>query len=330
MARQAFPWYRQDKGCWFVWHAGKQLKLHADKDEAFRLWHRLEAEADWQQNGPNVAAIIDTYLSDAERRLKPSTLASKRKILLRLKSQNGALPALSFTAEVAGNWIRQQGSWGRSLRWLAACVLRSCFRRAVPSLLPSDPVQGLRMPSPKSRGAEALPDPALYERLMAVAPNGIREALFALHATGCRPGEVCRVEARHFDAEAGAWVLDEHKTDSNGKPRIILLSPALVELCRTLAMRHPVGTLFRNSKGGTLSPDRLRNWLFKTRRRLGLGRITPYSFRHGFATDALANGVPDAHVAELLGHCGTAMLHRHYSHLTARAKTLKAALEKVR
>jgi hypothetical protein len=35
-------------------------------------------------------------------------------------------------------------------------------------------------------------------------------------------------------------------------------------------------------------------------------------------------------VAELLGHSGTAMLHRHYAHLTARAKALRDALGKVR
>ena len=57
----------------------------------------------------------------------------------------------------------------------------------------------------------------------------------------------------------------------------------------------------------------------------------PISYdRHTCATDALAHGVPDAQVAELLGHSGTAMLHKHYGHLTARAKALREALGKVR
>ena len=43
-----------------------------------------------------------------------------------------------------------------------------------------------------------------------------------------------------------------------------------------------------------------------------------------------ANGVPEAHVAELLGHSGTAMLHRHYSHLGTKAAALRSALGKVR
>ena len=55
-----------------------------------------------------------------------------------------------------------------------------------------------------------------------------------------------------------------------------------------------------------------------------------YGYRHTFATAALSVGVPDAHVAALLGHAGTAMLHKHYSHLTGEAAVLRSALGKVR
>jgi integrase len=68
----------------------------------------------------------------------------------------------------------------------------------------------------------------------------------------------------------------------------------------------------------------------KVRKKLGIRGAIPYAYRHGFATDALAHGVPDAQVAELLGHSGTAMLHRHYAHLGARAKALRDALGRVR
>jgi integrase len=104
-----------------------------------------------------------------------------------------------------------------------------------------------------------------------------------------------------------------------------------VALCKTLATRHPEGPLFRTATG--------RPWchvcyvaekLRRTCRQLGLAGVTLYGYRHTFATDALANGVPDAQVAELLGHSGTATLYRHYAHLTARAKTLRDALGRVR
>jgi integrase len=277
-----------------------------------------------------VGELIDAYLADAQLRLKPSTLISKRKVLLRLKADKGQEPAASLKPAVVTAWLARQKGWGRSLRWLASGIVRTCCRWAVPALLPSDPSAGLKMPGPLSRGADSLVSPQDHARLLAVAPASYQDALLALHGTGCRPGELCKVEARHFHPDAGAWLLDEHKTDGTGKVRVILLPPAMVELCKVLARRHPSGPLFRNTKGHPLSPDRLRNWLFKTRRRLGLGRVVPYGYRHGLATDALANGVPDAQVAELLGHSGTAMLHRHYAHLGARAKALREALGRVR
>jgi integrase len=68
----------------------------------------------------------------------------------------------------------------------------------------------------------------------------------------------------------------------------------------------------------------------KAARSAGLSRRIAYGYRHAFATDALAAGVPDAQVAELLGHASTAMLHKHYSHLSTRVKVLTDAAKVVR
>jgi integrase len=70
--------------------------------------------------------------------------------------------------------------------------------------------------------------------------------------------------------------------------------------------------------------------MLRLRQKAGIPHATAYGHRHTFATDARSNGVPDAQVAELLGRSGTAMLHRHYAHLTARVKALWDALGRVR
>jgi integrase len=351
MARKSVaPWYRTGKDCWYVWHQGKLVRLHKDEAEAHRLWHLLLAGALPQPATPppepplgppvpeatpalSVGALVDAYLADASLRLKPSTIASKRKVLLRLKADKGKEAAAVLAPAVVSAWLARQKGWGRSLRWLAAAVVRACCRWAASptqGLLPSDPTQGLRLPGPHSRGADTIVSAEDHARLLAAAREPMRNALTALYGTGCRPGELCAVEARHFNADAGVWLLDCHKTDRTGKVRVIHLPPAVVELCQGLACRYPSGPLFRQSNGRPLTPERLRNWLFKTRRRLGLGRVVAYGYRHAFATDALANGVPDAHVAELLGHSGTALLHKHYAHLTARSQALREALGRVR
>jgi integrase len=68
----------------------------------------------------------------------------------------------------------------------------------------------------------------------------------------------------------------------------------------------------------------------KVRKKLCICEAISNGYRHGLATDALANGVPDAQVAALLGHSGTAMLHRRYAHLGAQAQALRSALGRIR
>jgi integrase len=150
--------------------------------------------------------------------------------------------------------------------------------------------------------------------------------LIALQQTGARPSEVVSVTAADCDLANGLWVLDSHKTDGGGKPRVVALTPQMVELCRDLAARYPVGPLFRNSRGNPYRPIAISNRVRELRIKLGITGVIPYGYRHTFATDALAAGVPDAQVAGLLGHASTKMLYKHYSHLTARVTVLRLAL----
>jgi integrase len=167
---------------------------------------------------------------------------------------------------------------------------------------------------------------------MEAAFPALRHVLLGLHQSGAGPGEVLAVAAAEFHPEQGVRVLDKHKSaGKDGKPRIIFLTPELVTLCKGLAERYPEGPLFRNVHGHPWHKVGVAKRLRELRERLGIkSKAMPYSFRHGFATDAFANGVPDAQVAELLRHSGTAMLHKHYAHLTARAKALREALARVR
>jgi integrase len=124
-------------------------------------------------------------------------------------------------------------------------------------------------------------------------------------------------------------VLNEHKMAHLGKSRVIFLCPEAVSVLREQIATHPQGLLFPGQGGQKMTAQAIGRRLARLCEKAGLKAIA-YGYRHGFATDALANGVPDAQVAELLGHSGTAMLHRHYAHLTARSQVLKGALGKVR
>ncbi len=55
-----------------------------------------------------------------------------------------------------------------------------------------------------------------------------------------------------------------------------------------------------------------------------------YAIRHSYITEALVKGVAAATVSVLAGHRGTAMISRHYLHLTERHDHLSSAAKKAR
>src|SRR5262249_38622605 len=106
-------------------------------------------------------------------------------------------------------------------------------------------------------------------------------------------------------------------------------APETVELLKGQAEQYGSGPLLRNGRGNPWTPKAIAWALLKLRERAGVKAIA-YGYRHTFATDGLANGLPETHVAELLWHGSTAMLHRHYAHLTAKADLLRTAAALVR
>jgi integrase len=197
-------------------------------------------------------------------------------------------------------------------------------------LIDRTPLLGLRRQPKASRGLDALVTPEEQARLLHAATPQSRLVLEALWGTGARPGEVAAFTAENFDAGAGLVRLREHKTAHKGQARVIYLPPEVVALLGRQREHYPTGPLLRNRSGWPWKGDTIVKAMQATRTRAGLVGKVAYGYRHSYATDALADGVPDAQVAELLGHSGTAMLHRHYAHLTARAKALGDAPERVR
>jgi integrase len=175
----------------------------------------------------------------------------------------------------------------------------------------------------RRRTPATLIDADAHRRVLAAAPPWLREYVDALYATGARPGELAGVTAANVTGDVvTVW---EHKTAARGHSRTVYLPPATAAAFRLLAAARPVGPLFRGRYGGGLSRNAVVHAFAAIRRRTGLC-VTAYDYRHTFATRLLAAGIPDAVVAELLGHRGTDTLHRHYAHLSARSDVLRAAI----
>jgi integrase len=330
------PWYRKGKQAWYVELNGRTIRLGKTKREAYKLFSELQAGV--QQfptvgSDTTVAGLVGLYLDDLSRRVGSRTLYVAKCYLNPVLAVCGPIKVRQLRRQHVEEAIRRHAEWNESTQFHVTCRIVAAFNWAVrEGMIPANPLKGIHRPQPCSRGTQTLITPEEYQKLYDAAPEYLRHVLFAMQQTGCRPCEVLTVAAKDFDAESGVWVLQRHKTaHETGRPRIVYLTPKLVELCKLLENRNPTGPLFRRHSGKPFPPAYyLARLVRNLRTKLGIRGAIPYSLRHTFATDALANGVPDAHVAELLGHNGTAMLHKHYAHLSGRAAVLRTALAEVR
>jgi integrase len=308
-------------------------KGRANKAEAYRAFADLigsEAPAPTPAR-LTVGELIEAYLAHASKKVRPKTLEVYEVFVRAFGEAFGDRQASEMRAFHIEDWANRP-AWNPTTQNYAASIVGSMFRWAERTeRLDRNPIRHLKKPVCASRTADTLISADEHARILERSPEALRRFLTALRDTGARPGEVASVTAADFNPEAGVWVLRRHKTSHKGKHRCVYLTPALVELCSRLAQEHPDGPLFRNCRGLPWTKGSVHKALSRIRKKLGLSkRIIAYGYRHTFATDALANEVPDAQVAELLGHSSTATLHKHYAHLGARGRALRSALDRVR
>jgi integrase/recombinase XerC len=336
MPKQSKPWFRESKQTWYATVEGRMKSLgvkgEANKAEAYQSWHRLLAgvmERVKPKAEPTVNEVVKGFLADVEARAKPNTVKLYNFFLNPFAKRFGALKCSELSPPQAEAYSRKP-TWATDTRTDFLGALATAFRWAERArLINRTPLVGLKRPPKASRGAEAVIDKEAHARLLEAAKEGFKLFLMVLHLTGARPGEVAAITAENFDAEGGMVRLKEHKTAYKGKPRTIYLCPEAVAVLLGQRAKYGSGFLLRNTLGKPWSVNAVVKAMITVRKRAGVKAIA-YGYRHTFATDALANGVPDAQVAALLGHSGTAMLHKHYSHLTGQARALKEALSKVR
>jgi integrase/recombinase XerC len=364
MPRPSKPWFRTNKGAWYVKVRGKQTALGVkglDKEaEAVRAWHRLLGglplacvgetpleSGPWSESHrkprqvhetpqavPTVAEVVSGFLSDVAGRACPGTVRNYRIFLLPFSEQHGTKQAEALTDTIAEAYARKP-EWSATYRNGFLASLVSAYRWAKRTgLIAVNPLGLVRKPPKASRGAKALISAADHERLCKAAKPMMRAFLKLLWLTGARPGEIAGLTANEINLAKGVAILSDHKTAHLGKVRVVFLCPEAVKILRSLCVKYkafPSGLLFPGHEGATekMTPQVIDKRLQRLCKKAGV-KCFAYGYRHTFATAALSNGVPDAQVAALLGHSSTTMLHKHYSHLTSQSQALREALGRVR
>lgn len=338
------PWYRKGTNTWYVEVKGSQAPLGKHPEELppprkgkngwsppaeiMTAFHRLMASDPAsvpRAEEVRVCVVCDLFLDWSSKHHKPDTFRGYKDFLQDFCDMFGTLLAKDLKPLHVTRWLDAHPGWKGSRRNAVVAVKRAFNWAEAEGVLRPSPVKAVKKP-PQRRRDRVLTDQERQDILAAIKDEPFREFVFAMMETGARPGEVRHVTAAHVNLELGVWAFKEHKTaQRTGKPRVIYLTPAMVDLTHRLIEKHADGPLFRGPRshcGFTRNGIRCR--FKRLREKLPqLAGVISYTARHSFATQALVRGVGIAQVAELLGHVDTSMVSEYYGHLAGNVQHLR-------
>jgi integrase len=204
-------------------------------------------------------------------------------------------------------------------------------------LISSNPLRGLSGPPVRTRGRDCVLLPEDHARILGHASRRLLEVIICLENTGCRPGELLMATAADWNDRLGALVYyaearrqdgeGRHKTCRKGKDRRIIFRGEALAVMRKKVQDHPTGPLWTTTRGARpLTVGALNKGFRKLRKQLGMPRLTPYSYRHTYATRWLESGRSIDDLAAMLGNTA-AVIRKHYAHLCDNLERMQSLAE---
>ena len=177
-------------------------------------------------------------------------------------------------------------------------------------------------------------NPLEQQRLLnAIQAPDFRKLVAGALATGCRYGELCRMQVSDFDGTGAGSILV--RVSKSGKPRRVMLTKESRTFFQSLTAGRAGDDLIfqRETAERRTRRDNPLAWSANDQQRLmqeackaaELPVMGFHQLRHSYASALVAAGMPLALVARLTGHADTRMLEKHYAHLAP--SDLSRALE---
>jgi hypothetical protein len=217
--KRGLPWFRDFDGCWYATINGVRHKLakgEGNKEEALKEWHRLSLLANAEQSKEaNPCWVIFEHYLDHVQRHHSSCYSRYRETFQSFKDHHGDLRVNGLTVRQVHAWLDAHPNWGDSTRSLVVAVICSALNWAAKpeqGLLDQNPIRGMKRPSIRSRGAEAVIDPEDFRQLYETVNDRMKEVLLFLRQTGTRPVNLTRITAETVDWANRCVRLTVHKT----------------------------------------------------------------------------------------------------------------------
>jgi integrase len=152
------------------------------------------------------------------------------------------------------------------------------------------------------------------QRLLNACDPDFRSLVRAALETGCRYGELTRLEVADYNPDTGALHIRKSKS---GKPRHVILTEEGDAFFRQhCAGRAGDTVMFTHDDGRPWRAGHQARPMSAACARAGIAPCGFHQLRHTWASLAVMAGMPLMVVARNLGHVNTEMVEKHYGHLS--------------
>ena len=326
------------------------VKLH----QSMELHRDVELE---DSDGMTLGEWLDRWLAEyAAGTVRESTLRGHRHYIdhyIKPRLGQKKLSALTTNdVQKLYSWLKQSGrirahpTLGHQLSNETICHIHCTLHHALDAavaahLIVRNPTEDATVPKPDHPPKQILNN-AQLDRFMEVI-NGDpvwHDFFYTELTTGLRRGEICGLQWRDFDADAGTlqicrtlhqkkgggYTTGETKT-GKGR-RKILLPSSTAELLRKRKLSAHSEWIFMQPlrPGQPVDPGAAYRRLKQLLDEAGLPDISFHALRHTFATHALSSGVDAKTLAGILGHTNAAFTLNTYTHVTGDMQRQAAAV----
>jgi integrase len=326
MPRPPKPWYRKDRGEWYVTIAGKRHRLGPDKDTAYRKFHAILAtppEAPVVVSPGTVAELVENFLEWCKANQAPRTFEWYRGRIGRIYYDVADLQAGELRPYHVQE-VLDRSDWSDAYKAGIVQAIKRVVNWCVKQgYLDHSTIQGLTKPRVEPR--DQVVSQGEFDQILASARNEqFRELARFVWYTGARPQEAIMIEARHLDEANNRLIVPPAEPKGKKKPRIIYLVDEALEIVKRCAGEYPSGPIFRNTKGRPWTAMSVACTFGRIQKKLGT-RYCMYSLRHSYATHRLTEGCDAVTLAHLLGHADATMLAKVYANVGGDVEHMRRA-----
>jgi len=323
-------WFRSGRG-WYIGSKplkdpdGNHIKARDDKQAAEQAFHALMANGEKPKETTGkvytVRDVCREYLKETKEKASKQTYTLRKRFLIdfcegvaesgkRIHPGYGALPVTELIGLHVKEWLDAH-NWHGSRRTAFQAVRRALRYGMTLGIVKENPIKGF--PIDPVRKRKAYFSREVEQAIYAAASRPLADVIRALIGTGCRPGEVARLEKRHLGEINGRMVWRfkpaEHKTGSKTqRDRVVPVCSEIADLVNRRIKLQAGNRIFLNSKGQPWTPSGLKTAFARLREKLAKKGVqlgpdqTLYCCRHSYAKRQLGKGVSTNVLAAQMGN----------------------------